>query len=336
MPQRYSAVYILYPRGVRTGGPEALHQLTSTLRELGTPAFLVPFANTVSSPRVAEYEQYDAPEAPRVQDQPGNAVVAPEVRYLDLAKYRRADRFCWWLSIDNSQLFLSQPQQGALPADSLVRQMRRLARKTILPLVRPIALRLPVHHLSQSAYARDFLYSRAGLLSSMLSDYVSLPKDTAEVGPERNPRQIAFNFAKGGDLVQRVIDSNAVDADWVPIVNMSPADVNRTLQSSAIYIDLGHQPGKDRLPREAAASGAVTLVARRGAGASNLDFPLPPDHKLDASYSNTESVSVTLNAILADLTHQYNRQSTFRNAIILERQTFVEDVRRIFINGIFE
>jgi len=169
----------------------------------------------------------------------------------------------------------------------------------------------------------------------MLSDYVSLPANTAGTTPERDARRIAFNFAKGGDLVQQVIDSNAVDADWVPIKNMSHADVIRTLQSSAIYLDLGHQPGKDRLPREAAASGAVALVARRGAGASDLDFPLPMDHKLVANFSSTESVSVALNTILADLTHQYKRQEGFRSVIASERHAFVEDVKRIFVDGEF-
>lgn len=337
MPRRYHAVYILYPRGVQTGGPEALHQLGAALREIGTPAFLVPLANTISKSRVAEYEKYDVPEAKQIIDQPGNAVVAPEVCYLNLVKYRHVDRFCWWLSVDNSQLFESGRRRPGMQAESFEQHVRRVAHRIVFPFIRQFALRLPVHHLTQSAYAYDFLFSRAGLTSSMLSDYISFPTPTkGDAPPTRNERQIAFNFAKGGDLVQQVIESNTVDALWVPIKNMTHHDVIRTLQSSAIYLDLGHQPGKDRLPREAAASGAVTLVARRGAGASDIDFPLPYDHKIAADNTATKSASTALNAVLADLSHQYERQKTFRDVIELERQVFIRDVRQIFAGSQFD
>jgi hypothetical protein len=334
--QKYRAVYILYPRGVQTGGPEALHQLGAALRELGTPAFMVPFANTVSRGRVPEYEHYGIPEVEKVIDLPDNAVVAPEVRYFEQARYRKVERFCWWLSIDNSILFRSMRRLISPSPGGCKENMRLAAHRVIVPFeaaIRPLAFRLRVQHLTQSAYAWSFLHCQTGVLPSMLSDYTALPKGSVHHMPFRDPRQISFNPAKGGRLVQQVIDSNAVDAHWVRIENMTRVDVVHTLQSSAIYLDLGHHPGKDRLPREAGASGAVTIVARTGAGAFSLDFPLPYDHKIIVDNSIAASTSVALNAILADLTHQWDRQATFRRRIELEKRIFMKEVRRIFVEG---
>ena len=61
MPSPRISVY--YPRGVRTGGPEALHQLVHTLVEQGHDAVLTPMPGTESTPRCAAYRSYSAPEA---------------------------------------------------------------------------------------------------------------------------------------------------------------------------------------------------------------------------------------------------------------------------------
>jgi hypothetical protein len=337
MPTRYKSVYISYPRGVQTGGPEALHQLGAALRQLGTPAFLVPLADTVSRPRVPEYEHYGVPEAERVVDLAENAFICPENRFFELTKYRRVDRFCWWLSVDNFRFSRSKRRLATPSPGGFQENLHRAADRLIAPwesAMLTLALRLHVQHLAQSAYAWSFLHSRTGVPPSMLSDYTSEPTTTGRP-PLRDPRQIAFNFAKGGDVVKQIIETNAVDANWVPIRNMTHGEVIQTLQSSSIYLDLGHQPGKDRLPREAAANGAVTIVARTGAGAFSSDFPLPYDHKIVAGKSGTECTSTVLNAILSDLDHQYHRQATFRHAIELEKQIFLREVQRIFIDRQF-
>ena len=48
----YSRVFVYYPRGVETGGPEALHQLVDSLRRLKVEAFLVPIPRQRESPKV--------------------------------------------------------------------------------------------------------------------------------------------------------------------------------------------------------------------------------------------------------------------------------------------
>ena len=101
-------IFVLYHRGLRTGGPEALHQLVSTLRELGQDAYLVPHYTTAATPRVAQYSMYDAPEAEAIEDMAGNIVVVPETFIEDVFPYKRAKKMIWWLSIDNGLPFMGE------------------------------------------------------------------------------------------------------------------------------------------------------------------------------------------------------------------------------------
>ena len=55
------------------------------------------------------------------------------------------------------------------------------------------------------------------------------------------------------------------DVDFVPIRDMNKAQVRDALFGARLYIDFGHHPGKDRVPREAAVAGAVVLLREAGA-----------------------------------------------------------------------
>lgn len=330
----YKTVYILYPRGMRTGGPEALHQLAATLRRIGIDAYLVPHHETRNLSRVAEYGKYGVPETDTVHDEPGNAVVVPEVYYRELKRYNQVDRFCWWLSIDNSNLFSSDRRLALIPPTGAKKRVERIKHRAIAALrtvPRHALAGQNVQHLVQSAYAWAFLYLRLNVVPSMLSDYTTIPTGVPEPQlPSESVPKIAFNASKGGDLVQRVIDDGRVRAQWIPIVGMSQDAVTSTLRESTVYLDLGNQPGKDRLPREAAVNGAITVVARRGAGAFYLDAPLPLEHKITINREYVESTVEALTDILHDIPEHFRRQSLYRSVIVGEKQRFLAETKWIF------
>lgn len=56
-------VYAYYPKGLRTGGPEAVHQLVDSLRRQGREAYLVPFPETPDAEPVEAFSVFDCPEA---------------------------------------------------------------------------------------------------------------------------------------------------------------------------------------------------------------------------------------------------------------------------------
>ena len=160
---RHDQVFVLYPRGLKTGGPEALHQLVDSLRRQGQEAYLVAHPETRDRDRVGEYAAYDAPETEFV-DAPGAAVVVPEVWLPSLANVQHATPYCWWLSIDNAPEFMADWRHrdpwrpiSHLPAPEVGKAV-------------DFDLFRAVNHLTQSHYAWSYLFSRVGVTGSMLSD----------------------------------------------------------------------------------------------------------------------------------------------------------------------
>jgi len=323
---RHDTVYVLYPRGLKTGGPEALHQLVDSLRRQGQEAYLVPTADSADAPRVADYAKYDAPEADFVDD-PRSAVVVPEVWMAALAGAQRATRYCWWLSIDNAAQFAAdwrdrdpwrpishfQPPEASAPIDwELFRG---------------------VEHLTQSHYAWSYLFTRTGLTGSMVSDYTDRDRFAGPLSPVGSRgRTVAYNPVKSG-LIVETLAMICPDVTFVPLQDMSAGQIARTLGDCAVYLDLGHHPGKDRLPREAALAGAVVLVGRRGAAAYHADVPLPAEHRLLASVSMVEDAADAVRAVLADPAPHFEAQESYRELVRDERAVFDAQVRAVLVDG---
>ncbi|TFD91851.1 hypothetical protein E3T61_07700 [Cryobacterium lactosi] len=336
----FDTVYVFYPRGLRTGGPEALHQLVDALRKSGQQAFLVPFMGTEDTPRVRDYEVYDAPEALKAIDSPGNAVIVPEVWIDLLREFTQAQRMCWWLSIDYSPVFRitrsRSDDKAGLGNEHNVTTRQRL--KDIAISLRP--RRNLVHstlHLVQSHYAWAFLYSQLNVVPTLISDYTPLFRIEGfrSTGTTDRGRTVAFNPKKGSELTERVI-AKSRGIEWRPLINMTADDVYTSLASTAIYMDLGQHPGKDRMPREAAFLGAVTIVARRGAGAFTQDVPLPWQHKVHPTDPQfLEGTVALLDRILAEPQSHLDTQNEYRSSLLREKEVFFAEVQRAFVQGQF-
>jgi hypothetical protein len=332
----FKTIHVLYERGDRTGGPEALHQLVHTLRSLGQDAYLTPLPRTERLERVKEYAHYDAPER-AFEDAPGNALVGAETQLLKLRAARQATPVCWWLSIDYAPLFYAQRESLYRHSYTPVERLKRIARVGLTA-----AHRLTVHgdlgrrllHLAQSHYAWNFVYDHLDVVPSLVSDFT--PSDQLDGLPRRpladRGRTVAYNPKKGGWVVDELRRRGA-PYDFVPLQNMTREEVLRTLCETAVYMDAGHHPGKDRMPREAALAGAVTLVARRGAGANSQDVPIPWEHKIDMTGDVPANAAARLDEVFSDLVEHKDRQAGYEPVIRAERARFEREVAAFFVDG---
>jgi hypothetical protein len=73
------------------------------------------------------------------------------------------------------------------------------------------------------------------------------------------------------------------DFECIRITGMSRRQTMEVLSKSRLYIDLGHQPGRDRLPREAALHHAHVMVNLKGAGGFYHDAPLTNEFKFNVA-----------------------------------------------------
>lgn len=344
MAAAFNKIFVIYPRGVRTGGPEALHQLVSTLRGLGQDAFLVPRPGTETAERVEAYSRYDAPEVTSIEDTVGNAVVTSEYVMNYLGRVKHATRFCWWLSIDNSPVFRDARKALGLWESEKERRIqqtkfRSLAQiRSVRSAFRGESLLLRnVNHLTQSQYAWSYLYSRLDILSTMVSDFTPLAtvQSVDKVPSSERGTTIAYNPKKAARITE-LLKEELPEAEYVPLTGMSSLEVAETLASSAIYLDLGYHPGKDRMPREAAMCGAVSLVARRGSGAFHADVPIPWEHKVSPNGNILNNAKEAIQRVFSEPEAHWAMQSAYRSQIEHEQETFVREVEAAFVKGQLE
>ena len=273
---------ILIPLGSRTGGPEALHQLSDALLQQGHDAivwYVVPsdidgikdlysrgqhteetILDIGHRPSdIEDYKAYKTVTETRIQLSKEMCLVIPEV-YIELVKYFN---FCknliWWLSVDNAFGYLANGQVN----------LNYLRKKNCF-------------HGYQSNYAKKFLDAIYLRQNYALSDYT--PKYNAST-PARIKHSVSINA--GGKVIFNVDKlakeiQEACDCEIHLLRNMSRMQVYESLESSKLYIDLANFPGKDRMPREALLRGACVFVTASGAG-HGVDFGLPNEFIFDVN-----------------------------------------------------
>lgn len=340
MSGQFDRVFVLYPRGASTGGPEALHQLVDALRSLGQDATLVPFSQTRNRTRSASYQRYDAPESALIDDRPGNAVIAPESALDRLRSVRRATRICWWLSVDYALPFFARQERADRHFVRKLGAQHSRWSPTLASAIYSRAGSLTPRtelfreslHIAQSAYARAYLQTHVGLASSVVSDYIARDGVDPIVAPVSRGRSIAYNPKRSG-WVPQVLSDLLPDIQWRPIENMDSAGVRAALSQTTVYFDPGFHPGRDRLPREAALAGAVTVPAFRGSACYWEDMPLPWEHKVSVSDDFPREAQRIIGSVLLEPEAAVQRQQSYLSWVKNDSVRFREEVRRVFVDG---
>lgn len=272
-------IYILTLHDVRTGGPEACHQLSDALVEQGFDARMVYYdmrqiGNIVSIPHkdrpnqgglsfglrentIADYAGYKTKPAAEAPDEPNAIIVLPESIAHLAAFYTRATVLVWWLSVDNAFGALAHVSDEA----------RGLYGGINLNLLR----RPNVKHASQSLYASGVIdalqFANVGPLSDYTVDMSNLarPLPTTE-----RPGLVAFatGWKVTADVDALIEQVRTIDPEieCVKIQGMSRPQVAALFARARVYVDLGCFPGKDRAPREAVSMGCAPMVSQSGGG----------------------------------------------------------------------
>lgn len=326
-------VYALFPQGIETGGPEALHQLIAELLAMRHDAYLVPHPDTEANPGVPDYSRYPIQTLPYSQIESDGLVIFPEI-YADLAlTHPSPQRAIWWLSVDNSPAFYSvrnwlTGRYGRRTARQIPRVLVRMLRSPSLR--RRLRADRSLAHYFQSHYAMAEVQVRIGMSGPMLSDYTT----HARCSPNTPRRaRVAYNPAKGRrqmEKVRRLLAHEPVD--FVPLQGLDREALTRTLRGCAIYVDTGHHPGKDRIPREARASGCVVLTSKRGSAANEVDVPIPNRFKFGHAFGARRASQLILRT-LEDLPGSLEAQGHYLDSIEREPITFKKEVLLIFGTG---
>jgi hypothetical protein len=112
---------------------------------------------------------------------------------------------------------------------------------------------------------------------------------------------------------------------------MPREEVIKLLQKAKVYIDFGHHPGKDRLPREAAILGCCVITGKRGSAKFFEDVPIPDEYKFEDKEESIPEIIDKIKDCFENYEERYKDFEYYRQFIKNEPQKFIEDLRKIFV-----
>lgn len=331
-------INILCPVDVKTGGTELLHQLAFQLNQLNVRAQIVYYGKDSNVKPVRAFEKYinnNWIKESEVSENDKNIFIIPETGLSEFNKFNHGKKYIWWLSVDN---FYGSGFNGYKRINDMLRKtgiyhsIGGIIKGRIKNYKKEI--KSADFHLFQSYYADNFL-SENGIPENKrtyLSDYINdlyVEKSTTVLEHLRS-NVVLYNPKKGFNFTQKIINQSPSWIKWVPLINMSNEEVYQNLISGKLYIDFGNHPGKDRFPREAAISGCCILTDKKGSAAYHKDVPILEKYKFEDNDENINQIIERIEFCLTNYSAAINDFKEYREYIKQEKQTFKNDVSRIF------
>lgn len=321
----------------KTGGTELMHQFVAKLRANGKTAYIVypkakdgKYLNEAFREYVDDYLLVDD-----IEDEKENIVVIPETLVNYSRHFKNATVHIWWLSVDN--YFISQLHYPTMKKyfgtwialrDVALKAFNALFLGEKYTSMKELK-RIPMH-LVQSEYAADFLKSYGISRVRYLTDYINKEFITrsSEVDFSKKEDIVLYNPKKGYAFTQKIIIANP-NYKFVPLVNLTTAQVADLLMKAKLYIDFGHHPGKDRFPREAATMGCCLITGLNGAAAFN-DIDIPTKFKIAAEDKNIPLISEQIAYCFNHYEEVWKQLEAYRKKIREEEAVFEQEVKNIY------
>jgi len=327
MNSRFDNVVILTPSGSITGGPEALHQLAFTINDRGGKAKIAYFGDeskcTItkdaiicsgrSQKSLEAYHRYQPVCLDEIKVTEKTLLIAPETHTMAMLNLNFPNKALWWLSVDNS--ISHNPN---LKYESYKNKLFRDSK---------------IIHFYQSEYAKQYLVDGGASCIVPLYDFID-PSFHEQRIDHSLKKYISIFPRKGGEIASQFISKLKIkDLNLKLIENMNTSQVIEALKESIIYLDFGHHPGKDRVPREAISSDAVIFVNKQGAAKNYIDYSLDEYFKFDLDEINSGRLEEKINEVLGSPALFLEKQSYIKQKIALEQDEFRHQVSSYFFIG---
>lgn len=327
------------PYGGVTGGVELAHQLVDRLRDRGCNAYIV-YSHwetqeiSIRQDVTRQYEMYNIRTTKEIVDDESNILILPEIFFEFVLMYNRIQIGCWWMSVDNRYKVCSFGDKFVFEKSNC-RRARLLFNYLFRGMYRDIknndALLKKkgdrILHLYQSHYAQYHLYSKGFGKILPLSDYINVEL----IGTIKEKRKdiVLYNPLKGIDFTNKII-KKLPDVKFVPLRGLSRDELRTLLNTAKLYIDFGHFPGKDRLPREAAINGCCVITGTLGSSYFYEDVPIDKNYKFERSSVNLQIIVDKIKYVLKNYELCYHDFDIYRERIKNEKDVFYQEIDKLF------
>jgi hypothetical protein len=240
-------------------------------------------------------------------------------------KVKHAKAALWWLSLEN---FLERRHVWLL--HDRVRYFKRVLQgrrpwggaKNLKSLL----------HFSQTEHSTQYLKSCGidpiPLIDSINEDFLT-DKYLDKIDHKQNI--ILYNPTKGWKVTQKLI-AHYTQWQFLPLKGLNRDQLSEKLYNAKLYIDFGHHPGRDRMPREAAMHGCCLITGKLGSAGNAIDLPIPSQYKLDSSTPNfLEAFDQLASNVMGNFPKHYANFDTYRKWLKDEPRIFKQQIRDYFI-----
>ena len=305
-------IYIISSKNRVSGGPELAHQLCNAINRLSNIKAYMCYVNldypyNISEDAIAPapYFRYSTQTCNDLSeiDRSENVVVFLEGLTYSMKHIKNARIVLWWMSVDN---YIESTNEQNL---TYIKENVYL-------------------HLYQSYYALNYV-SRVlpNAKGIYLSDYINEEHGKFIYPADFRENIALYNPAKGYDEIKPLIEKTDW-LKWVPLVNMDLPHMVLMMEAGKIYVDFGKHPGKDRIPREAAANGCVVITNKKGSAAFEKDVPIPDNYKFEDPSQSLDAIEALLHDICDNFALHQAAFSSYRDFIAKEKSKFDEDTMK--------
>ena len=294
------------------------------MNSLGLPTYMcyLPFSKSAKAPE--PYERYLTKSLP-YEDVQGNLIIFPEIEPMMALKVKNAKAGLWWLSLEN---FLERRHIWSF--HDHFRYFKRVLQgrrpwggaKNLKSLL----------HFSQTEHSTKYLKSCGidpiPLIDSINEDFLT-NQYLDQIDHKKNI--ILYNPTKGWKVTQQLI-AKYPEYKFTPLKGLNRDQLSEKFYSAKLYIDFGHHPGRDRMPREAAMHGCCLITGVLGSAGNEIDLPILPQYKLNShSPQFIEDFGEISKNIMDEFPKHFAIFDTYRKWLQNEPKIFKQQIADYFL-----
>jgi hypothetical protein len=142
---------------------------------------------------------------------------------------------------------------------------------------------------------------------------------------------VLYNPTKGKKVTAELIRDNP-QWEFLPLKGLNPSQLSEMLYLAKLYIDFGHHPGRDRMPREAAMHGCCLLTGILGSAGNKIDLPIPGKYKFDSAQPDfLMQFKDMATDVMNNFEKHYHELDEYRIWLKNEPHIFKEQIANYFI-----
>lgn len=320
-----SKIIIFCPPKKVTGGPEALHQLSNKLYELGFDNVYMHYVPKKANAKAVNYNIYKTQEIHSFEDHSDNILIIPESMTFLIKKYPQSQKVIWWLSVDFYKILMDyRVRKQSFITKIFYNQNDKEYHFEALP---------NVYQWAQS-YRSSIYLKDHGIPESQIDfvcDYINpiFLENKEPIQKDLNNKTILYNPKKGKKEISELIKASP-DLQWIPIQNMNASQIKELMSKSLLYVDFGENPGRDKMLRESVSQDCCIISGKNGSSAYYEDLMIPEEYKFEFSESKIPAIVEKIKEVLNNYPQHIPQFRVYKDMVLNEETTFEKKLQEIF------